>query len=129
MIRIIVILTTIEATEFIKCLKRLGFYIHLKDKTVDYMYVHQITYLSDYTPVVTLLPLAIYTFLCKCQYENVFYFYDLIIHELFKICLSTIRYKILEGENFCEFGKLKEINQNFLIQNFLVLLKTVKGPI
>ena len=45
-IRIIVILTTIEATEFIKCLKRLGFYIHLKDKTVVYMYVHQITYLS-----------------------------------------------------------------------------------
>ena len=28
---------------------------------------------------------------------------------------NTIRYKILEGE---KFGKLKEIRQNFLVQNF-----------
>ena len=32
--------------------------------------------------------------------------------------LDTGRYKILEGENTGEFGKLQEIRQNFLVQNF-----------
>ena len=30
----------------------------------------------------------------------------------------TVRYKILEGENFGEFGESKEIRQNFLVQIF-----------
>ena len=33
---------------------------------------------------------------------------------------STVRYKILEGEYFGEFGELQEIRQNFLVQNFLL---------
>ena len=32
--------------------------------------------------------------------------------------LYTIQYKILERENFGEFGKLQEICQNLLVQNF-----------
>ena len=33
---------------------------------------------------------------------------------------TTVRYKILEGENFGEFGELQGIRQNFLVQNFLL---------
>ena len=33
---------------------------------------------------------------------------------------DTVRYKILEGENFGEFGELQAIRQNFLVQNFLL---------
>ena len=32
----------------------------------------------------------------------------------------TVRYKILEEENFGEFGVLQGIRQNFLVQNFLL---------
>ena len=31
----------------------------------------------------------------------------------------TVRYKILEGENFGEFGELPQNRQNFLVQKFL----------
>ena len=31
----------------------------------------------------------------------------------------TVRYKILEGENFGEFGELLQNRQKFLVQNFL----------
>ena len=41
-------------------------------------------------------------------------------HLLIKV--YTIRYKILEGENFGEFGELQAIHQNFLVQNFLLSL-------
>ena len=34
----------------------------------------------------------------------------------------TVRYKILQGENFGEFGELQAIRQNFLVQNFLLWL-------
>ena len=32
---------------------------------------------------------------------------------------NTVRYKILEGENFGEFGELPQNRQNFLVQIFL----------
>ena len=35
----------------------------------------------------------------------------------FRLHAHTVQYKILEGENFGEFGKLQEIRQNFLVQN------------
>ena len=38
----------------------------------------------------------------------------------FQIAQYTVRYKILEGEYFGEFGELQEIRQNFLVQNFLL---------
>ena len=31
---------------------------------------------------------------------------------------QLIQYKILEGENFSEFGELQEIHQTLLVQNF-----------
>ena len=31
---------------------------------------------------------------------------------------SSVQHKILEGENFGEFGKLYESQKNFLVQNF-----------
>ena len=33
---------------------------------------------------------------------------------------TTVRYKILEGENFGEFDELQGIRQNFLVKNFLL---------
>ena len=33
---------------------------------------------------------------------------------------AAVQYKILEGENFGEFGKLQVICQIFLVQNFLL---------
>ena len=42
-----------------------------------------------------------------------------------KVCFSivmcqtcTVQYKILEKENFVEFGEMQEIRHNFLIKNF-----------
>ena len=42
--------------------------------------------------------------------------YPLMYRELY----DTVRYKILEGENFGEFGELRQNRQNFLVQNFLL---------
>ena len=47
-----------------------------------------------------------YTYICNKQYMP----------------LYTVQYKILEGENFGEFGELQAIRQNFLVQNFLLSL-------
>ena len=38
---------------------------------------------------------------------------------------TTVRYKILEGENFDKFGKLQVIRQKFLAQNPLNICETV----
>ena len=38
---------------------------------------------------------------------------------IFKFISGTVRYKILEGENYGEFGKVKAIRQNFLSKIFL----------
>ena len=35
-----------------------------------------------------------------------------------ELCIYTVQYKILEGENLGKFGELEEIRQNFLVQNF-----------
>ena len=36
------------------------------------------------------------------------------------IITTIIRYKTMDGENFGEFGELQDIQQNVLVQNFLI---------
>ena len=51
------------------------------------------------------------------MHMSIYVVYSVLLPSL--LCLlATVRYKILEGENFGEFGKLKEICQNFLVQIF-----------
>ena len=45
------------------------------------------------------------------EHLTIIHVYHILVHLLF----ITVQYKTLEGENF---GKLQEIPQNFLVQNF-----------